>query len=191
MFSDTKLVSEVTCGYKHQIDKTWKAKPSLNGLLRLGMFKAVLLKRGRGASSSSRVTGELAGSAQFLDPMPDLLSQKLWGWHPAIRIVLTSSPGDSAAHSSSRTTSFLSAVSLHLPLSRPVKSCLTFQGHLVKPRRCWWKILPASRTSSGWVRCLSWAVTEHPARVLTRQWWNQLRFNCPSDCPPPLAPAVS
>ena len=92
------------------------------------MFKAVLLKLGQGEGSRScRVTGGFAESAWFLVLMLDLLRQKLWGCHPARRVVFLISPGDCDAHSRWRTACFLPAVSLHLPLSGSGKSYFTLQ----------------------------------------------------------------
>lgn len=70
------------------------------------------------------------------------------------RGVLTIFLHDSDAHSSLRTLVskesgfILSAVSLHLSLCGSEKSCLTFQGYLVKPRRCWWRPSPQDGLSA-------------------------------------------
>lgn len=158
----------------------------------LGCLKQCVSSQGRGRGPVAAVIEGLAESAWFLVSMLDLLKQKLWGWHPAMRVVFIISLGDSDAHSRWRTACFLPASISALATLWVWKVLLCPWGLPGQAQKMLMENpSPPLPTQPGWVGCLCWAVTEHTAHVLTWQWWNQLHFRCPSDHPLPLTPVVT
>lgn len=76
----------------------------------------------------------------------------------------------------------------------PIQTCWVrnFERRTPSNHRCWTRSAGGS-DAQMLLECPAsgWAVPEHPAHTLTRQWWKWLRFNHPTWLAnPPLAPVV-